>query len=294
MRGNRGCGPDAIPERVPNFRNAGPKAPPPVVTSLDEAVILRGSQIRSPFNAQTLLLMIILTEAIKYFQTVVPEVPNPAAVTQQYKDKVSDKVGLLDVHATFLFLNYQFSWGPNRHFKTYYADSADIQQYVEAVADQHDLRQYIKTSHKVLGAKWIEEKQKWDHVVCSRGITDGEVGETFVEECDVFINATGFVCDWKWPDIPNRNQFQGQMLHSAAYDTKANLVGKTVALIGNGSNGVQILPAIIDQVEKVYVYIHVPPGSLPASRRNSLGQEVQTSFLPTNRITTGPRTQVTI
>lgn len=164
--------------------------------------------------------------------------------------------------------NYQFSWAPNPHFKTYYADSADIQQYIEAVADQHELRQYIKTSHKVLGAKWIEEKQKWevqvrktdgrDLVVCSRGITDGEVGETFVEECDVFINATGFVNDWKWPDIPNRDKFQGQMLHSAAYDTKANLVGKTVALIGNGSSGVQILPAIIDQVEKVYVYIRSP------------------------------------
>jgi hypothetical protein len=47
------------------------------------------------------------------------------------------------------------------------------------------------------------------------------------------------------------------MFHSAAWpkDAEKGLDGKTVALIGNGSSGIQILPAIIDRVQKVYVHI---------------------------------------
>lgn len=134
------------------------------------------------------------------------------------------------------------------------------------MADQHNLRRYIKTCHKVVGARWNEEKQKWQVeivatdgrqlMVSNRWSKEGEAGKPFVEECDVLINGTGCFNDWKWPDIPGRELFSGNMLHSAAWPEKgADLKGKTVALIGNGSTGVQILPAILDEVEKVYVFV---------------------------------------
>lgn len=139
---------------------------------------------------------------------------------------------------------------------------------MEAVADQHNLRQYVKVCHKVVGAKWLEAKQKWSVtvtrtdgrrvMVSSRDANkEGEVDEPFTEECDIFINATGCFNDWKWPSIPGRKLFRGQMLHSAVWPEKdeLNLKGKTIGLVGNGSTGVQILPAILDEVEKVYVFI---------------------------------------
>lgn len=60
--------------------------------------------------------------------------------------------------------------------------------------------------------------------------------------------------------MADRSKFQGQLLHTAAWprNAESDLDGKTVALIGNGSSGVQILPAIIDQVKKVYVHIRSP------------------------------------
>ncbi|CAL5867467.1 uncharacterized protein PFLUO_LOCUS1686 [Penicillium psychrofluorescens] len=166
--------------------------------------------------------------------------------------------------------NYQYSWAPYPHFPSYYATGPDIHSYIEAVADQHQLRKYIKVSHKVLGAKWIEERQKWQVqivatdgrqlMVSNRTSKDGEAGEPFIEECDVFINATGCFNDWKWPAIPGREIFEGKMIHSAAWpdDDDVSLKGKTVALIGNGSTGVQILPAILDEVDKIYVFIRSP------------------------------------
>ena len=117
----------------------------------------------------------------------------------------------------------------------------------------------------MLGAKWIAERQKWQiqvvrtdgrQVILSDSVSKaGEVGEPFVEECDIFINATGAYNNWRWPTIPNRTSFKGQMLHSAVWPQGLSLKGQTVALIGNGSTGIQILPAILDEVEKIYVFI---------------------------------------
>ncbi|KAJ5307478.1 hypothetical protein N7476_008134 [Penicillium atrosanguineum] len=161
--------------------------------------------------------------------------------------------------------NYQYSWAPCPYFQSYYAPAKDIHTYIEAVADQHNLRKHVKVSHKIIGARWIEERQKWqvnivatdgrELMVSNRVNKDGEAGEPFTEECDVLINAGGCFNDWKWPTIPRRETFKGQMIHSAAWPKNVELKGKTVALIGNGSTGVQILPNILDDVEKVYVYI---------------------------------------
>jgi cation diffusion facilitator CzcD-associated flavoprotein CzcO len=94
-------------------------------------------------------------------------------------------------------------------------------------------------------------------VISSAGITEGETRETFVEDCDIFINTSGFFNSWKWPSVPGREVFNGRTLHSAAWpeDGDKAIDGKTVSLIGNGSSGVQILPAIIDRAKKVYVHI---------------------------------------
>lgn len=99
-----------------------------------------------------------------------------------------------------------------------------------------------------------------DLVISSPGVTEGETEVSFTQECDVFIDCTGFFNNWRWPNVDDRTSFQGRLLHSAAWpgDADKDLDGKTVALIGNGSSGVQILPAIIDRVDKVYVHIKSP------------------------------------
>lgn len=123
----------------------------------------------------------------------------------------------------------------------------------------------MHTSQKIVGAQWDEQQQVWevelvrtdgrDLVASNRHSRESEHGESWVEECDVFINATGCFNDWKWPKITSRESFQGRLIHSAVWPKDATLAGQTVALIGNGSTGVQILPAILNEVEKVCVYI---------------------------------------
>lgn len=137
------------------------------------------------------------------------------------------------------------------------------------VADRFGLRKYIQTCRKVTGARWNETRQKWEvtykktdgrRVLISSmgGITDGEVGEDIVEECDVFINASGYLNNWRWPDIPGREKFQGILSHSANYDPTLDLQGKRVAVIGNGSSGIQVTAAVQKVAGHVSAFIRSP------------------------------------
>ena len=146
----------------------------------------------------------------------------------------------------------------------------DIRAYIDAVADQHGLRRYVKTGHKATNVQWDEDRQTWtltvnktdgrNLVVSSPAVTEGETDTSFTDECDVLINCSGFFNIWKWPEVADRTKFLGDLLHTAAWpdNTDHSLDGRTVALIGNGSSGVQVLPAIIDRVKKVYVHIRSP------------------------------------
>ncbi|KAL7003858.1 hypothetical protein EMMF5_006612, partial [Cystobasidiomycetes sp. EMM_F5] len=54
----------------------------------------------------------------------------------------------------------------------------------------------------------------------------------------------GVLNKWKWPSILGLQDFKGTLLHSANYDTSVDLTDKTVAVIGSGSSGIQIVPSI--------------------------------------------------
>ena len=123
-------------------------------------------------------------------------------------------------------------------------------------------------SRKVIGARWLAAEKKWRitsrqtdgrrQVVSSFGIDDGEVGEDIVEECDIFINASGFFNHWRWPRVPGREAFKGVMVHSAMYDPEIDLRGKRVAVIGNGSSGIQITTAAQRIASRISVFVRNP------------------------------------
>lgn len=49
---------------------------------------------------------------------------------------------------------------------------------------------------------------------------------------------------WKWPEVDGLQNFQGTLIHTAAWPKDFDYANKTVAVIGNGASGVQLLPAI--------------------------------------------------
>ncbi|RVX72389.1 hypothetical protein B0A52_03577 [Exophiala mesophila] len=164
--------------------------------------------------------------------------------------------------------NYLFTWAPNPEWSSYYVSAPEILKYMECTAEKFGLNKYITLSRKVTGARWSAEKQTWEitsrqtdgrrSVISSFGMHEGEVGEDIVEECDVFVNASGFFNHWRWPAVPGRETYQGIMAHSANYDPEIDLTGKRVAVIGNGSSGIQVTTAVQKVASHVSVFVRNP------------------------------------
>lgn len=127
-----------------------------------------------------------------------------------------------------------------------------------------------------MGAAWDESESLWNVQV-----EDTANGVVVDDWCDFLLNTGGILNNWKWPDIPGLHSFSGQLIHSANWPEDADLKGKTVAVIGNGSTGIQIVPAIQPEVKQLVHLVRSPTWVTPgaASRYPSLrGGEMPNVF----------------
>lgn len=121
------------------------------------------------------------------------------------------------------------SFEPKKDWTGVYSGSKEIYQYFSDFAKKYDLGKYIKLQHRIVGAKWDDDRAKWDVE-----IHDILNNRFFKDTCDIFINAGGVLNAWRWPAIPGIETFKKPLLHSAAWDESVDLRGKNVGLIGNG------------------------------------------------------------
>ncbi|KAF9893999.1 hypothetical protein FE257_008970 [Aspergillus nanangensis] len=75
---------------------------------------------------------------------------------------------------------------------------------------------------------------------------------------------------WKWPDIPGLADFTGDLIHSASWPETVEYQDKRVAVIGNGSSGVQIVPAIQPDVQHLVHFIRSPTWIAPPQTERML------------------------
>lgn len=132
----------------------------------------------------------------------------------------------------------QLPFDPTPQWSHYYSSGAEILADMQAKTKKWTLDRDIKFNHTVTSAVWVEEQSQWKVVVSPAS------GGEFVDWADVVVSARGFLHDWQWPNITNLLTFQGKMVHSAAWDHTYDFRNKKIAIIGNGSSGVQILPEI--------------------------------------------------
>jgi cation diffusion facilitator CzcD-associated flavoprotein CzcO len=125
--------------------------------------------------------------------------------------------------------NYTWSFEPKLDWSGVYAGSKEIFNYFDTFANKHGLKSFIKTEHQVAGAYWNHEKGGYDVK-----IKDLKTNTEISDHCDVLINASGILNNWRWPAIPGLQKFKGTLLHTANWDDQVNLEGKHVGLIGNG------------------------------------------------------------
>lgn len=149
--------------------------------------------------------------------------------------------------------NYTWSFEPKLDWSAVYASSREIFQYFNDFARKYALHKYVKVQRQVIGAYWNHQKGGYNVT-----IKDLQSSQEISDHCDVLINASGVLNNWRWPAIPDLDKYKGTLLHTANWDDNVNLAGRHVGLIGNGSSGIQVLPTIQPKVDKVTTFIREP------------------------------------
>ncbi|KAK5169773.1 uncharacterized protein LTR77_005751 [Saxophila tyrrhenica] len=146
--------------------------------------------------------------------------------------------------------NYTFSWDPKPDWSHFFAYGPEIQQYFVDFAKRHGSEKYMKLSTKVVEGRWDEEQGIWNLT-----LEDQNTKELWKDWCHVWVNGTGILNNWQWPNIPGIDDFKGPRMHSASWDHGVDLDNKVIGVVGNGSSAVQIVPQIQKIANQVQCYI---------------------------------------
>jgi 4-hydroxyacetophenone monooxygenase len=142
---------------------------------------------------------------------------------------------------------YTFSFAPNPDITRYFARRAEVQEYLQHVADQFDLRRHIQFGVEVQAAGYQSEQGDW-----TIDVRRGGHSETIT--ANVVISAVGMVNRPSIPELPGLDDFPGPVLHTAAWDPAVDLTGKRVAVIGSAASAMQLVPSIADDAAHVTVF----------------------------------------
>ena len=142
----------------------------------------------------------------------------------------------------YLFSRELFDeWRWQEHF----AGQPEIERYLNHVVDRFGLRPHVRTGVRVTAAGWDDEASIW------RVTTDA--GEELAAR--VLVAATGVLSVPYVPDVPGRERFRGVQHHTGRWpETPVPFAGKRVAVVGTSSSGVQVVAAVVDEVELLTVY----------------------------------------
>lgn len=143
---------------------------------------------------------------------------------------------------------YSFSWEIWPDWQHYHPHGADMQRYMVEVADKYDMRRHIQFNTRVESLVYDEATGAWTVTVRR---ADGS-SEAIV--ANAVINGHGPVNRFKWPDIPGLSDFNGPVVHTAAWPADLDLTGKRVAVIGTAASAAQLVSAIASQVASLNVY----------------------------------------
>lgn len=152
---------------------------------------------------------------------------------------------------------YSFSFAPY-DWSRFFAGSREIHNYLEAVADEHDVRRHIRFGLEVVEAHFDEKMGEWAADLI------GIDGQRETLRANILISGVGAFNKPRLPDIPGLDLFKGPSVHTACYPEEGiDLEGRNVVLIGNGASAMQVAPAIANKVASLTIVQRTPQWAAP-------------------------------
>ena len=149
-------------------------------------------------------------------------------------------------------LQQEWEW-PQR-----YPTQPEILEYLNHVADRHELRSDIAFDTRVEAAVFDEASKRWQV----------QTNDGTALSARFLIMATGCISEPNMPPIDGMETFSGPIYHTARWPHEGvALGGMRAAVVGTGSSGVQSIPVIARQADRLTVFQRSAQYSTPARNR---------------------------
>jgi len=147
---------------------------------------------------------------------------------------------------------YQFTFEKDHEWDEYFATQRQVKAYLDAVAQKNGVFPRIEFNTTMTRAVFDEDAAQW---VLTAQTADGET-ETI--RASVVIAASGLFSTAKDVDLPGMSKFEGEVFHTTDLPPDFDATGRRIAFFGNGSTGVQLMPELAPDAEKLYAFVRTP------------------------------------
>ena len=151
---------------------------------------------------------------------------------------------------------YSLSFVPKPDWSRLYPQQPEIEAYLRDTADTFGLRDSLILETAVTAATWNEARSCWS-VETSRGAI----------EARAIVSGMGALHYPSIPKLPGIETFAGPAFHSARWDSRCDLAGKRIGVIGTGASAIQFVPQIAPKAAHLTLFQRTPPWVTPKNDR---------------------------
>jgi len=170
-----------------------------------------------------------------------------------------------DVRVDTISITYEYSFEKNYPWSEYFGRGAEVREYLDHVSNKYGVREHTRFERDLKRASFDEMRDVWVLEVES---PDG----LEIIEANAIVNAVGTFANPKLPHFEGQESFTGPMIHPSRWPEDFDATGKRIAIIGNGSTGVQLLAPVAAEADQVFVFQRTPQWIAP---RDKYGQAVE-------------------
>lgn len=159
-------------------------------------------------------------------------------------------------------------------------------KYLHDVASKYQIVDKIQCNVEVQEMRYLKDEELWEATLLHLAPGTGDMGakqrEQYIAKngrqsvylreekvkAKIIISGVGGLVEPKeWPDhIPGRENFKGELFHTARWRDDVDLNGKDVVVVGTGCSAAQVVPGILEEpynVKSVTQIMRSPPWVVP-------------------------------
>ena len=152
-----------------------------------------------------------------------------------------------DIRVDTISITYEFAFEKNYPWPEYFGKGQYVREYLLHISRKYGMYDNTRFDHDLKRATFDENRDVW---VLEADTPNGI--ETI--EANVVINAVGAFANQRTPNFEGFEDFPGRVIHPSQWPEDYDYAGDRIAVIGNGSTGVQLLSPIAEEAEEVYVF----------------------------------------